>query len=165
MVEKKDAKYKKALQEFGEGELQHSRLRRNLITTHSVDEKYRSGKDIVHKALDISMEAIEAAPDDIQVEYDVIEKARKEYETERDKANAEGRTPPSAENIELRDCEQLQAVSSRVAVHYREVDSLSHGRRGIERECPPFTGGFLKAPNRTIKKRAEQGVTGVKVVL
>jgi hypothetical protein len=60
------------------------------------------------QALDASREKIEELDDDLRADYNQIEEARLQYDSDLKNAEKNRTTPPSSKDIELRDAETLQ---------------------------------------------------------
>ncbi|GLB34268.1 putative P-loop containing nucleoside triphosphate hydrolase protein [Lyophyllum shimeji] len=92
LCNKKDEKYQTALAEFDR-----------------VDEEFQAIKRRSKEALENSREVMNALDPELRERYNAIEAARSKYEKDLAKAEENGTTPPSAEGVDLRTLDELQA--------------------------------------------------------
>lgn len=76
----------------------------------SVDAQFQAIKTESKAALKESRRVINEINPDLHAEYDEIESKRTAYDKELAAAEQEGRTPPSAEDVDLRSLDELQAA-------------------------------------------------------
>lgn len=84
-------------------------LKKILNTVPIVDAEFQKVKAESKVCLAKSKETIADISADLREEYNEIGSKRIEYETELAAAEAEGRTPPSADGVDLRSFIELQA--------------------------------------------------------
>ncbi|KAF8076878.1 hypothetical protein FPV67DRAFT_1605252 [Lyophyllum atratum] len=96
LCNKKDEKHQTALAEF-----------------NKVDEEFQAVKVASKAALDASRDVMNAIEPELRERYNAIEAARANYERELAAAEQNGTTPPSAEGVDLRSLEELQAELER----------------------------------------------------
>ncbi|KAG5721327.1 Structural maintenance of chromosomes protein 5, partial [Termitomyces sp. T112] len=93
---KKDEKYNTALAEFDK-----------------VDEEFRAIKGRSKAALEESREVVQNVEEDLREQYNEIEAKRTQYDRDLTAAEANGTTPPSADGVDVRTVDELQAELNR----------------------------------------------------
>ncbi|KAH0588207.1 hypothetical protein H2248_006920 [Termitomyces sp. 'cryptogamus'] len=96
LCNKKDEKYNTALAEFDK-----------------VDEEFRAIKGRSKAALEESREVVQNVEEDLREQYNEIEAKRTQYDRDLTAAEANGTTPPSADGVDVRTVDELQAELNR----------------------------------------------------
>ncbi|KAG5351347.1 hypothetical protein C0989_006899 [Termitomyces sp. Mn162] len=96
LCNKKDEKYNTALAEFDK-----------------VDEEFRAVKGRSKAALEESREVVQNVEEDLREQYNEIEAKRTQYDRDLTAAEANGTTPPSADGVDVRTVDELQAELNR----------------------------------------------------
>jgi lipopolysaccharide biosynthesis regulator YciM len=89
-----------------------SSVRLNVSSSCAVslaDKAFQTSKERSKEALEQSRQKIGEVSQELRDAYDDIEGRRIEYEKDFKEAEVNNTTPPSAENVELRNMEQLEA--------------------------------------------------------
>lgn len=79
------------------------------LMTVTADNAYKRVKQESKNLLEQSRAVVAGIDGELREEYDEIERNRMEYDKARRAAEQEGRTPPSAEGVDVRSLEVLQA--------------------------------------------------------
>lgn len=109
LCNRKDEKYQTALTEFTEGSFTFcSRLGDTQSPIAAVDAQFQTIKAESKASLDESRRVISEISEDLREEYNEIESKRTLYDKELAAAEQEGRTPPSADGVDVRSLEELQ---------------------------------------------------------
>lgn len=78
-----------------------------------VDEEFRAIKTRSKAALEESREVVQNSEEDLREQYNEIETKRAQYDRDLAEAEARGTTPPSAEGVDVRTVDELQAELDR----------------------------------------------------
>jgi hypothetical protein len=110
LCSRKDEKYQTALAIFNEGLSFFTKSAQHLPMVSLVNARFQAIKAESKAALDESRRVINEINSELHAEYDGIESKRTAYDKDLVAAEQEGRTPPSAEGVDLRSLEELQAT-------------------------------------------------------